>query len=127
MHVLRTAGAALLMVAGLAGASDNPYFRLKQTSTKDKVQFTGMNTSSTSIVAYVVVLERAHQRVVWQGVYTDGDQLGAGKSIEVGEAVAGTGSDEAKVSVDYIRFADGTAWGDATSDQAKEIAASFRK
>jgi hypothetical protein len=127
MQLPRTAGAALLIVLGLSGASDNPYFRLKQTTTNDKVRFTGTNTSGTPIVAYVVVLERAHQRVVWQGVYTEGDRLGTGKTIEVGEAPAGTGSEQAKVSVDYVRLADGASWGDATSDQAKEIAARFRK
>ena len=127
MHVLRTAGAALLIVLGLAGASDTPYFRLKQTTTKAKVQFTGTNISSTPIVAYVVVLERAHQRVVWKGVYTEGDKIGAGKTIEVGEVPVGADLEQAKVSVDYIRLADGTSWGDVTSDAAKEIAASFSK
>lgn len=127
MHVLRTTGAALLIVLGLAGASDSPYFRLKQTTTKDKVQFTGTNIASTPIVAYVVVFERAHQQVVWQGVYTEGDKLGTGKTIEVGAVPVGTALEQAKVSVDYIRLADGTSWGDATSDAAKEIAARFQK
>lgn len=125
MHVLRTVSVALLIAIGLAGASDSPYFGLKQTTAKDKVQLTGTNISQTPIVAYVVVLERAHQRVVWHGVYTGGDELGAGKTVEVGEVPLGM--EHVEVTVDYVRLSDGTTWGNATSDEAKEIAARFRK
>ena len=126
MRVLKTIGVALLIALGLADAGDNPFFRLVRSRAKDKVQLTGTNISRAPIVAYVVVLERAHQRVVWFGVYTDGDKLGVGKSVEVGAVPDGTASEQAKVTVDYIRLADGTSWGNATSDQAKEIAARSR-
>jgi hypothetical protein len=85
------------------------------------------NISQSAIVAYVVVAERGERRIVWPGVYTGGNTLAVGKSITLGDLPIGSSTDQARVFVDYVRLADGSAWGDATTDQAKKIAARFQK
>jgi hypothetical protein len=100
---------------------------LEQTTTNGTVRVSGKNISQSGIVAYVVVAERGQRRIVWNGVYTRGDTLGVGKSVTLGDVPIGSSTDLAKIFVDYVRLADGSAWGDATTDQAKEIAARFQK
>jgi hypothetical protein len=125
MNVLKTVVVALLLVFGSASASDSPYFSLKQSTDKGKLQVIGTNVSRASIVAYVVLVERADQRIVWQGVYTGGDTLAPGKTIEVGEAPV-ISTEQANLTVDDVRLADGTTWGKAITEQAKEVAARFQ-
>jgi hypothetical protein len=125
MNVPRIAIVAWLLGCGLASASDSPYFSLKPSTAQGKLQVAGTNISRAPIVAYVVLVERAHQRIVWQGVYTGGDMLAPGTTIEVGEA-PGVSAAQPDLTVDYVRLADGTTWGKATTDQAKEIAARFQ-
>jgi hypothetical protein len=74
-----------------------------------------------------VVAERAHQRAVWQGVYSGGDILATGMDAMVGGMAAGPATEPARMTVGYVRLADRTVWGDAETEQAKEIAAGFRK
>jgi hypothetical protein len=130
MYALRTAAvlvAAGLSVARLSLANDSPFFHLKQTTKRGTIQVTGTNTSHTPIVAYVVIFERAHQRTVWHGVYTRGDVLRTGKSVRVGVVPQGTLMGRPSLILDYVRLSDGTSWGNAQTDEAKEIEASFRK
>ena len=47
--------------------------------------------------------------------------------MPVGDLPASPALGPAKVFVDYVRLADGTTWGDATTDQAKQIAVRFQK
>jgi hypothetical protein len=127
MRSLTFAVAVLSIVSGLSGASNGPFFDLKQTIKDGTLFVTGKNISRSPLVAYVVVAEGAHQRSVWHGVYSGGDTLGVAQTVRVGEAAAGSPSEPLKVFVDYVRLADGTSWGDATTDDAKEIAARFQK
>ncbi len=126
MYTLRTA-ALLLLAAGLSVAGNTPFFHLKQTTKRGTIQVTGTNVCHTPIVAYVVIFERAHQRTVWHGVYTNGDVLQTGKSVRVGIVPQGTLLGRPIVTLDYVRLADGTSWGDAQTDEAKEIEARFHK
>lgn len=127
MFALRAAAVALLLTGGLSVASDSPFFRLKETKKNGKVQVFGTNVCRSPIVAYVVVFERANQRTVWHGVYTEGNQLGRGKTVRVGALPDGSYMGRPIISVDYIRLANGTTWGAVQTDEAKEIAASFHK
>jgi len=127
MFALRTTAVALLLAAGLSVASDSPFFRLKETRKNGKVQVLGTNICHSPIVAYVVIFERSNQRTVWHGIYKDGDSLDTGKTVRVGALPDGSYMGRATVSVDYIRLANGTTWGDAQTDEAKAIVAQFRQ
>jgi hypothetical protein len=127
MFALRTAAVALLLTAGLSVASDSPFFRLKETKKNGRIEVLGTNVCHSPIVAYVVVFERANQRTVWPGIYKDGSTLNTGRTVRVGVLPEGSYLGRATVTVDYVRLANGTSWGDAQTDEAKEIAAGFRK
>jgi len=110
-----------------SGVSDSPFLRLQQqTAENGKVQVTGQNISSGPIVAYVVVFDAvvkgAHQHIVWSKAST-GPTIGVGKTVKLGDMPASSDLTQAHVFVDYVRLADGTAWGEAKTDQAKEMAA----
>jgi len=81
------------------------------------------NISQRPIVAYVVVVESENHRSVLHGVYTGKDTLAVGKTATLLETAAPV--DQMKISIDYVRLADGTTWGDASTDDAKEISARF--
>jgi hypothetical protein len=127
MFALRTAAVALLLTAGLSVASDSPFFRLRETKKNGKVEVLGTNVCHSPIVAYVVIFERANQRTVWEGVYKKGDNLETGKTVRVGALPDGSYMGRPTITVDYVRLANGTSWGDAQTDEAKEIVAQFRK
>jgi hypothetical protein len=119
--------ASVLFVAvGVSAAPNSPFLRLEHTSKAGKVLFTVKNISHQPIVAYVVVAERPNHRSVWHGVYTGRDSLPVGDTVTVGEAPVGPAGDKFNASVDYVRLADGTSWGEITTDDAKEIAARFQ-
>jgi len=119
--------AVLLAVLPAFGTSDSPFFQLAQASKDAKVHVTGKNISRSPIVAYVVLAEHGHWRVVWKGVYSVGDTLGPGKTVDLGDVPTDSTSEHTKLLVDYVRLADGTAWGNATTEEAKEIAARYQK
>lgn len=127
MFALRAAAVALLLTGGLSAASDSPFFRLKETKKNGKVEVLGTNICHSPIIAYVVVFERANQRTVWHGVYKDGDELRTGKTVRVGALPDGSYMGRPIISVDYVRLANGTTWGVAQTDEAKEIAARFHR
>jgi hypothetical protein len=118
--------ASILFVAiGVSAAPNNPFLRLEQTNKSGKVQFTIKNISEKPVVAYVVVAESPNHRLVWHGVYTDKDALTAGQRATVGEVSAS--EHQVRAFVDYVRLADGTTWGGATTVDAKEISARFQQ
>jgi hypothetical protein len=118
--------ASLVLVAiGVSAAPNSPFLRLEQMTKGGKVQLAVENISQKPIVAYVVVVESPNHRTVWHGVYTDKDALAAGQTATVGDLT--TPEDQSRAFIDYVRLADGTTWGDATTDDAKEISARFRK
>jgi hypothetical protein len=51
--------------------------------------------------------------------------VAAGQSATVGEVAAP--NDQVRAFVDYVRLADGTTWGDAATDDAKEISTRFQQ
>lgn len=121
---------AVLLSVGVgvfAAANGNPYLRLEQKSKNGTIHVIGKNTSDGPIVAYVVVFERGNKRVVWHGAYSGADSLATGKTVEVGDVPADSSKIPPTLFVDYVRLANGTTWGDVTSDEAKEIAARFQK
>jgi hypothetical protein len=109
----------------LLAASDSPYLQIQQTTRNGTTYITGTNVSRSQIVAYVVVAERGTQRSVFHGLYTNGDSLGANKAVNIGDASLG-GSPE-RLYVDFVRLADGTTWGEASTSEARELAARFQK
>jgi hypothetical protein len=115
----------LFVTVGVSAALDGPFLRLEQTSKAGKVQLSVKNVSQKPIVAYVVVVDSPNHRSVLHGVYTGKDALVAGQSATVGEADAPM--DQVKAYVDYVRLADGTTWGDAATDDAREISARFHQ
>jgi hypothetical protein len=126
LHAVRAAAVLMSVAAGLI-ANDSPFFRLKETTRNGTLQVLGTNVSRSPIVAYVVVFERTNQRTVWHSVYTGGDTLPAGKRVRVGVVPASSYLGRASVTVDYVRLANGTSWGNASTDEAKQIVARFRQ
>ncbi|MGA9040379.1 MAG: hypothetical protein WB421_07580 [Terriglobales bacterium] len=115
----------LLVATSVSAAPNSPFLRLEQTNKSGKVQLAVKNVSQKPVVAYVVVVESPDHRSVFHGVYTGKDALAAGQSAAVGEVAAL--NDQVRAFVDYVRLADGTTWGDAATDDAKEISARFQQ
>lgn len=88
------------------------------------MQFAVKNVSKKPIVAYVVVVEIPNHSSVFHGVYTGKDALAVGKTAALGEVAVPI--HEVRAFIDYVRLADGTTWGGATTDDAKEISARFQ-
>ncbi len=109
-------------VCASAGSS-SPFLRLEQVNRAGKMRLAVKNISQRPIVAYVVVVESENHRSVLHGVYTGKDTLAVGKTATLLETAAPV--DQMKISIDYVRLADGTTWGDASTDDAKEISARF--
>ena len=91
-----------------------------------KDQLTIFNNSSKSIVAYVLATAESKSKDgspirTYSGVFTGPDSLAPGSTMDVGKA------DSRSISVDYIRFADGSTCGNAVTEQAKAISARFSK
>ena len=127
MRSLRIAAVLLAIVAQPLVASDSPFLHIQQRTQHGQLHLVGKNIAQSPIVAYVVVAARDANQTVFTGVYTAGDSLAAKKSVDMGTMPAGSDQTPARISVDFIRLADGTMWGAATTDQAKEIAARFRQ
>jgi len=82
------------------------------------------NISEKPIVAYVVTngTDAAGNPVhSFYGVFTAGDSLHSNASMELGSL---SSTDKvAKLVIDYVRFADGTSCGAASTQQAKDAIA----
>jgi hypothetical protein len=111
----------------MLGNNDNPFLRLTVTGTDLNLGVAGKNISGRPIVAYVVFAEHGHSRVVWKSVFSAGESLKPGKIVELGHVPIGSASERVNFFVDYVRRADGTQWGNSTTEEAKELAARYRK
>jgi len=109
------------------GNADSPFFRLTVMEKDSNLGVSGKNTSKSPIVAYVVFAEHGHSRVVWKGAFSAGESLKPGKIIELGHVPIGPASERVTILVDYLRLADGTEWGNSTTEEAKELAARYGK
>jgi hypothetical protein len=121
---------AVLLLSALPvafGTTDSPLFSVKQESNNSIIHLTGTNTAQSPILAYVVIAEIGRSRKTWKRICNTGEELKPGMSIEIGTMNTGTESGDANVVVDYVRLADGTKWGPATTEEAKEIEARFKK
>ena len=127
MRSLRVAVVLLAIALQPLAASESPFLHIQPHTQNGQLHLVGKNIARSPIVAYVVVAARGGNQTVFTGVYTAGDSLAANKSIDMGMMPAGSAESPARVFVDFIRLADGTTWGKATTDQAKEIAARFRQ
>ena len=113
----------LVSAMTLRGAECDPT-TVRTAAAKD--QLTIFNNSSKSVVAYVLATAESKSKDgspirTYSGVFTGPDSLAPGSSMEVGQA------DSRRISVDYIRFADGSTCGNAVAEQAKAISARFSK
>ena len=58
---------------------------------------------------------------------TAGESLKPGKIVEIGHVPIGSASERVTILVDYVRLADGTEWGNSTTEEAKEVAVRYQK
>jgi len=127
MRLLRVTTLLLAVAVQPLVAGDSPFLRIEQHTQKGQLHLVGRNVAQSPVVGYVVVAERDGKRTVFTGVYTAGDSLAVSKSVDLGTIPPATAEGPSRIFVDFVRLADGTMWGGATTDQAKEIAARFRQ
>jgi hypothetical protein len=110
--------------AEISRADANPYIRLTQVVKNGTIRVTAKNISRKPIVAYVVALQDGSQSTTHHDFFTGRDAFAPGKTIELVFAVHS--SSDPKLFVDYVRLADNSTWGNAVTDAAKDVAASFQ-
>jgi hypothetical protein len=105
-------------------ADDSPYLKLTSHSKAEGVSISAQNVSGKAIVAYVILADypKQHSTATYRGVYTEGDVFPANTSIDVATLPVKS-TDAPQLIVDYVRLADGTTWGPATSAEAKALTA----
>jgi hypothetical protein len=110
------------------GGAESSYLKLNQVEKDGVIQVSAENISGKPIIAYVVVIahSKGQSTTVHHGVYTGKDQFAAGQSVPVAKLETRRISGELKLSIDYIRMADGTVWGNPVTKEGKEIAARFK-
>jgi hypothetical protein len=54
-------------------------------------------------------------------VFSVGESLKPEKNVELGNVPLALASKRVNFFVDYVRLADGTEWGDSTTEEAKEL------
>ena len=112
-----------LTLSSLAGDCEST-IQIQQEMRGGKNQVFIKNISEKPIVAYVVTngTDAAGNPVrSFYGVFTAGDSLHSNASMELG-SLSSTDK-EAKLVIDYVRFADGTSCGAASTQQAKDAIA----
>ena len=124
MRILRLAVFLLSTSSFLLAAGNNQFLKFTEQVKQGKVHILAQNVSGKPIVAYVVVQLSDASKTTYHGVYTGGDSLLAGSTIDIGMGSAGSSS---SLVLDYVRLSDGATWGDASSDEAKEVAVRFQK
>ena len=117
----------LLTAVGTFAADCSSAIQITQRTQNGKAEFTAKNTSERAIVAYIITANapdtNGNSSTVFSGVFTDGDTLRPGASMEIGTSSSRT---IVKPVVDYVRLADGWACGQASTKQAKEAIARFQ-
>jgi hypothetical protein len=106
-------------------AENNPYVRLTQTIKDGTLRVTAKNISHKPILAYVVAVENGGQATTHHDFFTGRDAFAPGKTVEIVFAVSP--STTPNVFVDYVRLSDRSSWGNAITDDGKDVAASFQK
>src|SRR5260370_36137222 len=106
-------------------AENNPYGPLTQTAKDGTLRVSAKNISRKPILAYVVAFENGGQATTHHDSSTGRDAFGPGKTIDIVFAVSP--STTPNVFVDYVRLSDRSSWGNAITDDAKDVAASFQK
>jgi hypothetical protein len=109
----------------LSRPDDDP-IRLTQTIKNGTLRVSIKNVSNQPISAYVVAVEDGGQSNTHHDFFTGRDAFKPGKTIELVFAVQPTSSTP-NVFVDFVRLADSSTWGDRVTDDAKDVAASFKK
>src|SRR6266550_570972 len=118
------------MCAGLPAAKlpegdTNPYIKLTQVVKDGTVRVSMKNISHKPVLAYVVALDDGSQLTTHHDTFRGRDAFAPGKTVELVFAVP-PNSSAPKVFVDYVRLSDKSTWGNATTDDGKDVAASFQ-
>ncbi len=112
-----------LTLSAFAGDCEST-IQIQQEMRGGKNQLFIKNISEKPIVAYVVTngTDAAGNPVrSFYGVFTAGDSFHANASMELGSL--SSSDKEAKLVIDYVRFADGTSCGAASTQEAKDAIA----
>ncbi len=109
----------------MSEAGANPYIRLGQVIKNGTLRVTARNISKKPILAYVVAVENDGQSMTHHDYFTGRDAFAPGKTIELVFALPST-SGAPKVFVDYVRLSDASTSGTLVTDDAKDVAASFK-
>jgi hypothetical protein len=130
MRIVILTAAFLSMSLAAPGANlprpDDDPFRLTQTIKNGTLRVSIKNVSNQPISAYVVAVEEGGQSATHHDFFTGRDAFKPGKTIELVFAVQPT-SGTPTVFIDFVRLADSSTWGNRVTDDAKDVAASFRK
>jgi hypothetical protein len=105
---------------------DDDPIRLTQTIKNGTLRVSIKNVSNQPISAYVVAVEDGGQSNTHHDFFTGRDSFGPGKTVELVFAISSTSS-APNVFVDFVRLADSWTWGNRVTDDAKDVAASFKK
>lgn len=127
MRTLLLAAAITILIALNAFGSDcTSSIQLQQKRDSGKETIVAKNVSGKPIVAYVVANEvrqpTGDQVHVFSGVFTDGDSLHPGASLAIGSVSSNA---DLKPMIDYVRLADGSTCGAASTNEAKAVAERF--
>ena len=127
MRTLLLAAATTILIALNAFGSDcASIIQLQHKKDNGKETVVVKNVSGKPIVAYVVATDISQptgDRVqVFSGVFTDGDSLHPGVSLAIGSVSSDT---DLKPMIDYVRLADGSTCGAASTNEAKAVAERF--
>jgi hypothetical protein len=125
--IIFTATTLCILVVGAVASSDCPFLALKQVPKNGHIHVVAKNVTKQPILAYVVVGDSGSQHSVWKGVFSEGSMLKEGHSFDIGEAPGVSNANSTRIFVDYVRLTDGTSWGPASTQEAKEVIASFQK
>ena len=100
---------ALFISASLLAADCASAVKVDHHTRDGKLELTAKNISSKAMVAYVIATgshdSNGNLSQVFSGVFTNGDSLRPGASINVGTAASAP--NDLKPVIDYIRRADG--------------------
>lgn len=126
---LLIAATTMFMALNTFGTDCASAIQVREHMHSGKEEFTAKNTSGKPIVAYVIAADArdatGNPIHVFSGVFTDGDSLRPGASMEIGSVPSSR--IELKAFVDYVRGADGWSCGAASTEQAKVVINRFQK
>src|SRR5438270_147285 len=110
--------------AKLPELDSNPYVKLTQVMKDGTLHVSVKNISRKPVLAYVVTLDNGGQITTHRDYFTGRDVFAPGKTVELVFAVP-SASATPKVFVDYLKLADKSTWGNAVTDDGKEVAAAL--